>query len=120
VSLSQIKTWNKLSSTKILKGQKLAIKTTERKKVIKTVDVPAASTPVAKYNADDNMTLTPEESKHMPSNGIKYALHTVQKGETLSTITGLYAGSSEDGIKQLNNLASSELKVGATIKIPLQ
>ena len=120
VSLSQIKTWNKLSSTKILKGQKLAIKTTERKKVIKTVDVPAASTPVAKYNADDNMTLTPEESKHMPGNGIKYALHTVQKGETLSTITGLYAGSSEDGIKQLNNLASSELKVGATIKIPLQ
>jgi LysM repeat protein len=56
----------------------------------------------------------------MPSNGIKYALHTVQKGETLSTITGLYTGSSEDAIKQLNNLASSELKVGATIKIPLQ
>jgi len=120
VTLAQVKTWNKLSSTKILKGQKLAIKATERKKVIKTIDTPIPSSSVSKYTADDNMTLTPEESKNMPSNGIKYALHTVQKGETVTSISSLYAGSTVEGIKQLNNLVNTELKIGSTIKIPLQ
>lgn len=120
VTINQIKAWNRLSSTKLMKGQKLAIKTTERRKVVKTIDAPAVNTPVSKYNVEDNMTLTPEESKNMPNAGIKYALHTIQKGETIASIANLYAGATEEGIKSLNNLSTGELKVGTTIKVPVQ
>jgi membrane-bound lytic murein transglycosylase D len=131
VSLSQIKSWNKLSSTKIMKGQKLAIKTTTQKKVTKIVPITSASstskqvipsninTPINVREIENNIP-TISSSESLPNTGVKYALHTVLPGETIYTIAKQYNDASVDGIKQFNNMNSTEVKVGTTLRIPIQ
>lgn len=129
VTVTQIKSWNKLSSTKIMKGQKLAIKTTVKKKVYKTVPIttPSNSSLNTPTNNSTNSTeikqeeiIIPESSANLPITGIKYALHTVISGETLQSISKDYDNASIEGIQKLNNLTGTELKVGTTLRIPLQ
>lgn len=50
----------------------------------------------------------------------KYVFHTVEEGETLSSISIKYFGNSdgEEIIREVNNLSSEELETGQEIKIP--
>lgn len=116
VTVNQIKSWNKLSSTKIMKGQKLAIKTTTKRKVLKTIPITSAESTTL-----NNTSTTIESSdNNLPQTGIKYALHTVLPGETITTIAKQYDGTTVEGIQKLNEINGLEVKVGTTLKIPLQ
>ena len=115
VTVNQIKSWNKLSGTKIMKGQKLAIKTTTKRKVLKTV--PITTTEIS--NTSASITNQKNEA-NLPQTGIKYALHTVLTGETITTIAKQYDGTTIEGIQKLNEISGVEVKVGTTLKIPLQ
>ncbi len=116
VTVNQIKSWNKLSSTKIMKGQKLAIKTTTKRKVLKTVPVTTTET----STVTTTTTTVQTSETNLPQTGIKYALHTVLPGETITTIAKQYDGTSVEGIQKLNEINGLEVKVGTTLKIPLQ
>ncbi|MEI6312363.1 MAG: LysM peptidoglycan-binding domain-containing protein [Bacteroidota bacterium] len=116
VTVNQIKSWNKLSSTKIMKGQKLAIKTTTKRKVLKTVPVTTTETSTVPTTTTNVQT----SETNLPQTGIKYALHTVLPGETITTIAKQYDGTSVEGIQKLNEINGLEVKVGTTLKIPLQ
>jgi LysM repeat protein len=114
-----------------MKGQKLAIKTTTQKKVTKIVPITSASstskqvipsninTPINVREIENNIP-TISSSESLPNTGVKYALHTVLPGETIYTIAKQYNDASVDGIKQFNNMNSTEVKVGTTLRIPIQ
>lgn len=114
VTLSQIRSWNHISGSKIYKGQKLAIKTTVKKKVIKTVPVTTSTTSTQSVE-----TTIETGNTYLPPTGVKYAIHTVLPGESIASIAANYEGSTIEGIKKFNNLSSNEIKVGTTLRIPL-
>jgi membrane-bound lytic murein transglycosylase D len=108
---AELKSWNHLRNSYIYPGQKLAIKTTITQKVNK---------PVESSKVEENSSsITSEVSKLQPNTGIKYVLHTVQKGETLYSIAQLYQGATIESIKSLNNISSDELRPGAVLKIQI-
>lgn len=99
VTMSQIKKWNHMKSSKIKYGETLVIFTQETKKV-KSVSL------VSKNN-----------SKMIKQDKEESAFHTVQKGDTLWNICQRYGGLSLDQIKKMNNMSDNTVKVGQKIKI---
>lgn len=96
VSITQIKSWNNLRSSRIYPGQKLFI-AGNKPKINKAA--------IANKTADVSNT-----------DGKRY--HTVQQGDTLWDIAKLYNGVSVNDIKRLNyNLNDRQLKPGQKILI---
>lgn len=120
VTVNQVKSWNKLSSTKIMKGQKLAIKTTVKKKVYKVVPITASTTSTVSTNSSGSNAVSEGKDDNLPITGVKYALHTVLPGETLGTIIKAYDGATIEGVQKYNNISGTDIKVGSILKIPLQ
>lgn len=100
VSVSDIKKWNRMSSSKILVGEYLTIK--QQKKV--NVPVKEAKPVLAKKEEVKEVDRTP-------------SFHTVQPGDTLWNISQRYDGLTIDQLKRLNNLNDNTLKVGQKLKI---
>lgn len=90
VTVSAIKTWNKLSSSRIRVGQKLLVKTKEK--------------PVSVKRPSNNGQIT----------GGKY--HTVNRGETLLAIAKRY-GINVSDLKRWNNLTSSRIDIGQRLVV---
>lgn len=93
--IDSIKSWNKLESTSLSIGQKLI--------VLKNVNTNT------KPDKEKNAQKTDEPSARKT--------HTVKKGDTLYRIAK-QNNCSVDSIKELNNLSSNNLKIGATLLIP--
>ena len=99
VTVSQLKEWNNLSSSRIQVGQRLKV---SGKDVAITQN---------DYNkAENNVN---KQTK------VKFKYHTVTKGESLWTISRLFPGVTSELIIKANNLNSSSLKVGQVLKIPV-
>jgi membrane-bound lytic murein transglycosylase D len=111
-TVSELKSWNRLRNSYIYPGQKLAIKTTVSQKVSKPVES-------SRVEESSSTTVGSESGKVQPTTGIKYVLHTVQKGETLYSISQLYQGATIESIKSLNNISTDELRPGAVLKIQI-
>jgi len=102
VSISDLKHWNNLRSSRITKGQILEIydKPEERVKLIETPARIHAAPPVK-----------------TSSTGIFSPTHKVKKGESIYTIAKLY-GVDVQKFKKYNNLRSNKILVGKVLKIP--
>jgi membrane-bound lytic murein transglycosylase D len=104
VSISDLKQWNNLRSSRITTGQTLEIydKPEERVKIIEAPAKLRAAAPVPVKTS---------------STGIFSPTHKVKKGESLYTIAKLY-GVDAQKFKKYNNLRSSKIIVGQVLKIP--
>jgi len=98
--VSEVKTWNDLTSSRIYVGQKLTVYTSQKPTVITSTKVAASV-----------------NQKTKNKNG-KYRYHTIQSGDTLWDIAKLYDGVTINGLKKLNKIDNAKkLKPGMKIKI---
>ncbi len=122
VKTSDLKYWNDTYSNRLQVGQKVIVYVPNKKipmdKGIETMTFEqkqdfAARSSVKTKNASSKTTTKVELDNN-------YVYYTILSGDNLSTITKKYPGTSENGIMQLNNLTTSDvrrLRVGQIIKI---
>jgi len=110
-SVTELKKWNRLKSTRLKAGQYLTVFVPEKKAPAKlaekTEPVKPASTLVANQSTDS-------------SNGSRFVYHVVAPGDTLWKIAQRYEGMTVDQIKEMNQLQTNDLKVGTRIKVKVQ
>ena len=100
VNVSDVRSWNSMSSSRIYVGQKLTIYT--GKKPAKVTPTSVASAKIKKQEVKDD----------------KFRYHVIQSGDTLWDIAKLYKGVTITQIKQLNHISNDKkLKPGMKIKI---
>jgi len=104
-----IKRWNKLKSTKLYKGQRLAVYVSVKEKA------PAENT-AAKPATTPQTTAKKTSATKTKSTSGKYTWHVVQKGDTLYSIAKQY-DHTIDEIKSLNKLSSNRLMPGTKLKV---
>ena len=121
VSVSSIKKWNGLRSSRLKRGQTLKINTYKKVRVEQpeteeeeTVDVEetvvAETTPVAAPQKKKKETTTTATAPRNPER------HKVQRGETLASIAGQYGVTIAD-IREWNDLKSDNIRVGDKLKL---
>jgi membrane-bound lytic murein transglycosylase D len=119
-----------------MKGQRLSVNTTVKVKVpvesnqainkpkptqnnVAVVDSSAKDSSLKTANVEDKTDST-AVAKVTPTIKVKqpkYVYHLVQPGDTLWNIAKRYNGVTIEMIKNINNLRSSELKVGTKLKV---
>ena len=136
MSAAELKRINRLKSNKLLKGQRLSVNTTVKVKVPIENNNNQANT---KSNSAQNNSAVANETGSKSVNVVtqadttitdnantnttnqvkqpKYVYHLVQPGDTLWNIAKRYNGVTIEMIKNINNLRSSELKVGTKLKV---
>ena len=138
MSTAELKRLNRLKSNKLLKGQRLSVNTTVKVKVPiennnqannkskstqnnSAVDAVANETGSKSVNvvmqADTTITDKANTNTTNQVNQPKYVYHLVQPGDTLWNIAKRYNGVTIEMIKNINNLRSSQLKVGTKLKV---
>jgi membrane-bound lytic murein transglycosylase D len=98
VNVNDLKTWNKLSSNTIYIGQNLSIWV-----------LPSLTASNKEQYTVSTLPTTPTK------NGDQF--HKVQSGDTLWSIAKRYENTSIEGIKKLNNLTDSNIKVGQLLLV---
>lgn len=136
MSAAELKRMNRLRSNSLLKGQRLSVNTIVKVKVAvennqavnkqKATTTTTASIDSASKDSTGNTanvevkTDTASTAKITPVIKVKqpkYVYHLVQPGDTLWNIAKRYNGVTIEMIKNINNLRSSELKVGTKLKV---
>lgn len=100
VDVYDLKVWNKLKSSKIMKGQKLVILDDDNDEV-----------------AEVERTIKAERKSKKDIERTKPKYHVVQRGDTLWKISQRYGGISVEKIKKMNGLRSNSVKAGQKLKI---
>jgi membrane-bound lytic murein transglycosylase D len=100
VDVYDIKVWNKLKSSKIMKGQRLVILDDDNDEV-----------------AEVERTIKAERKSKKEIERTKPKYHVVQRGDTLWKISQRYGGISIEKIKKMNGLRSNSVKAGQKLKI---
>jgi len=135
-SVQDIKHWNKLRSTKLVNGQRLAVYVTVREKKAPknetALNVPAKTSTDSAVNSpvtSDSMLAnsTPADTQNLAakqstkpavkSNDDKFLYHVVQPGDTLWNIAMRYDGVTVQKLRKINRLNSNALKVGTKLKV---
>ena len=93
-TVAQLKAWNNLSSNNIRVGQKLIVSA-------------AASSSAPSQTSQSSTVQTGD-----------YTTYVVQSGDSFYTIAKKYPGISAQNIMDFNNLSSSKIRPGMTIRIP--
>lgn len=99
VDMYDLKVWNHLKSSKIMRGQKLVI----FDNVEEVVEV--------------ERTIKEERKSKKTIDKAKPKYHVVQRGDTLWSISQRYGGISIEKIKKINGLRSNAVKKGQKLKI---
>jgi len=114
-TVADIKSWNKLSSTKIVSGQKLKI-TVPAKHEEQYATINGMTLAEKQKITDIQLISSAPAEKKEPSSDVIY--YTVKSGDTLWGISQKYPDNSVDKIRELNGLAKNEtLKTGTKIKL---
>jgi membrane-bound lytic murein transglycosylase D len=131
-SVQDIKRWNKLRSTKISTGQRLAVYVTVRQKVAapqtakaeekpKTDSAagvaPAGDSSLQAASPADTQQLALQQAQKNQAAADKYFYHVVQPGDTLWNIAMRYDGNTVQQLRKINRLNSNALKVGTKLKV---
>lgn len=104
VSVQDLRTWNNMKKSVVIKGQTLIIKKYDEKLVAKVNN-----------KKEENVVARKVPERNSDAN---YVFHKVEKGDTLYGIAKKYAWMTVEKIKELNGIkASDELKAGMILKI---
>jgi len=138
MTVTELKRLNRLRSNNLQRGQRLSVNTTVRMKVpvenssiaskpkttstnsnstetsVNDTSLKTATTEIKSDSIADN---SPQVNTSTPVKTPKYVYHLVQPGDTLWNIARRYNGVTIEMIKNINNLRSSELKVGTKLKV---
>ncbi len=134
VSISEIKSWNKMRSNRLLRGQRLTI--IRKVRIVPNPATKAAAVVLAKNTtketpdtteADDEKELVADASeveeepesrpvKATKQSSARTATYTVRRGDNLTEISRRY-GVSIGEVKDWNNLRSGKILVGQKLKI---
>ncbi len=140
MSVAELKRINRLKTNSLLKGQRLTVNTTVKTKVpvenssatVKQKTISNISTAIATDTSvkdssvyasivdgktDSIAVNTVNTNSASPVVTPKYVYHLVQPGDTLWNIAKKYNGVTIEMIKNINNLRSTELKVGTKLKV---
>jgi membrane-bound lytic murein transglycosylase D len=131
MSSAELKRINRLKSNKLLKGQRLSVNTTVKVKVpIENNNNQAnnkSNSSVANETGSKSANVVTQADTTITDNANtntinqvkqpKYVYHLVQPGDTLWNIAKRYNGVTIEMIKNINNLRSSQLKVGTKLKV---
>jgi membrane-bound lytic murein transglycosylase D len=127
-SISQIKRWNGLSSSRIYSGQRLKVYgwTRSLRKLPPVEETAAAdtlqkdtTTALADTAADREMPATGQtENGRDNKASSKFVYHVVQQGDTLWKIAKMYDGATIEQIMELNRITEvRDLKTGTRLKV---
>jgi len=127
-SVSEIKRWNKLRSTKLFTGQRLTVFVVSKKKNEGKLASNSSShennvraEKISRAGKNDHIVSVSPKSKSSDSftggRDIKTVYHVVQPGDTLWNIAQRYTGVTVQQIKQINQLNSNNLRVGTKLKL---
>lgn len=131
-SVSELKKWNRLKSTRLTAGQRLTVYVQEKKAPVKVVEKSDTTKPanLAVVKATNDSALANTVAKTNVANqasdssagstGSRFVYHVVAPGDTLWKIAQRYEGMTVQQIKEINKLQSNEIKVGTRIKILVQ
>jgi membrane-bound lytic murein transglycosylase D len=118
-SVSDLRRWNHLRSTRLRAGQSLKVYVYVPQK--KAAPASAQVTPVVTQPSEcetvpvDSVSGDPQPAAITFPTGVIY--HVVAPGDTLTNIARRYEGLTVEKIKQTNRLESNDLKVGTRLKL---
>lgn len=121
-TIASVKKWNRMRSTRLLKGQKLLVYTNVKKKVVireEQLEQDDSGEENPNENAIANSSNENLETALLDTaSGASVIYHTIQPGDTLWKISQKYSGITVEQIKKLNNITDSKsLKPGTKLKI---
>lgn len=101
VEVAEVKRWNKLSSTKIRVGQKLAIYKDQKES--------QTYAQVENYSSSKKRSISDTKQR--------YSTYTVRKGDTLWSISNKFSKMTVADLKKINKLRNTSLKAGMKLKV---
>ena len=123
VSITDLKTWNKIKGSAINAGQSLVIQTTKKVTVNEVVKKPKPKTefiePVVENAVAEN-TEKPTENKYSSTKSkieMKEDYYIVQKGDSIFSITKKFPNLTADDLKKKNDLKTDNIQPGMKLKI---
>lgn len=123
VSITDLKTWNKIKGSTINAGQSLVIQTTKKVTVNEVVKKPKSKTEIIEpvvENAVAENTEKPTENKYSSAKSkieIKEDYYIVQKGDSIFSITKKFPNLTTDDLKKKNDLKTDNIQPGMKLKI---
>jgi membrane-bound lytic murein transglycosylase D len=123
VSITDLKTWNKIKGSAINAGQSLVIQTTKKVTVNEVVKKPKPKTEIVEpevENAVAENTEKPTENKYSSAKSkieINEDYYIVQKGDSIFSITKKFPNLTADDLKKKNDLKTDNIQPGMKLKI---
>ena len=123
VSITDLKTWNKIKGSTINAGQSLVIQTTKKVTVNEVVKKPKPKTEIVEREVENAVAVNtekPTENKYSSAKSkieIKEDYYIVQKGDSIFSITKKFPNLTADDLKKKNDLKTDNIQPGMKLKI---
>jgi len=123
VSITDLKTWNKIKGSTINAGQSLVIQTTKKVTVNEVVKKPKTKTEIVEPEVENAVAVNtekPTENKYSSAKSkieIKEDYYIVQKGDSIFSITKKFPNLTADDLKKKNDLKTDNIQPGMKLKI---
>ena len=123
VSITDLKTWNKIKGSTINAGQSLVIQTTKKVTVNEVVKKPKPKTEIVEPEVENAVAENiekPTENKYSSAKSkieIKEDYYIVQKGDSIFSITKKFPNLTTDDLKKKNDLKTDNIQPGMKLKI---
>lgn len=123
VSITDLKTWNKIKGSTINAGQSLVIQTTKKVTVNEVVKKPKPKTEIIEPEVENGVAVNtekPTENKYSSAKSkieIKEDYYIVQKGDSIFSITKKFPNLTTDDLKKKNDLKTDNIQPGMKLKI---
>jgi membrane-bound lytic murein transglycosylase D len=123
VSITDLKTWNKIKGSTINAGQSLVIQTTKKVTVNEVVKKPKTKTEIVEPEVENAVAINtekPTENKYSSAKSkieINEDYYIVQKGDSIFSITKKFPNLTADDLKKKNDLKTDNIQPGMKLKI---
>jgi membrane-bound lytic murein transglycosylase D len=123
VTITDLKTWNKIKGSTINTGQSLVIQTTKKVTVNEVVKKPKLKTEIVEPEVENAVAENiekPTENKYSSAKSkieIKEDYYIVQKGDSIFSITKKFPNLTADDLKKKNDLKTDNIQPGMKLKI---
>lgn len=117
VSVEQLKKWNTINGTTINEGQYLVLQKTKKITVNEIVKVPKTKTEQLPNSTGDNIVKLDKKPANKEVITKEEEFYTVQKGDSIFSISKKYPNVTVDDLKKNNNLCDDNIQPGMKLKI---